>query len=212
MTPRFRLVFLDVDSTLVSIEGIDVLSGGSPEIAALTAAAMNGEVPLDAVYGRRLDIIRPTRADVDALGGRYIDALVPGAETTVRALHHAGVQVHLLTAGIAQAVAPVAAHLGIPARCIHAVRLELDGDAYSGFDKRSFLTRPGGKELVIRDIRARAHGNAAMVGDGVSDLEASPAVDLFIGFSGVVTRPLVRDAAAVFVTSWEEVRQNLIDD
>jgi len=64
---KFRFVFFDVDSTLVTIEGIDVLAGGNPEIASLTNAAMNGEIPLDQVYARRLELIRPTRAQVDAL-------------------------------------------------------------------------------------------------------------------------------------------------
>jgi len=50
-----------------------------------------------------------------------------------------------------------------------------------------------------RDIRARTKGKAAFVGDGVSDLETKPAVDLFIGFGGVHTRARVRDNADVFV-------------
>ena len=62
MTPKYRLVFFDVDSTLVTIEGIDVLAGGNPEVAKLTEAAMNGEIQLDEVYGRRLELIQPTRA------------------------------------------------------------------------------------------------------------------------------------------------------
>ena len=61
MTPIFRFVFFDVDSTLVTIEGIDVLADGNPEIAKLTDAAMNGEIPLDQVYARRLEMIRPRR-------------------------------------------------------------------------------------------------------------------------------------------------------
>src|SRR5207302_1987279 len=88
----------------------------------------------------------------------------------------------------------------IPERAIHAVSLTFEGDAYAGFDRRSSLTRPGGKELVVRQVRARSHGKAAFVGDGVSDLETKPAVDLFIGFGGVAIRPRVRDQADVYVT------------
>ena len=83
---------------------------------------------------------------------------------------------------------------------IHAVKLTFDTSGnYKDFDRRSFLTRTGGKELLVRDIRARSHGKAAFIGDGVSDLEAKPAVDLFIGFGGVHLRPRVRDNADVFV-------------
>jgi phosphoserine phosphatase len=200
LTPKFHLVFFDVDSTLVTIEGIDVLAGGSAEIATLTEAAMNGDVPLDEVYARRLQIIRPTRAAVDALATRYCQSLVDGAEETITTLGRAGVQVHMVSAGIAQAIEPLGQRLHLLPRAIHAVSLKFDGDDYLDFDRRSFLTRPGGKELIVRQIRARSHGKAAFVGDGVSDLEAKPAVDLFIGFGGVAIRPRVRDNADVYVS------------
>ncbi|HUP49146.1 MAG TPA: HAD-IB family phosphatase [Thermoanaerobaculia bacterium] len=197
---KFRLVFFDVDSTLAAIEGIDELAGGDPEIARLTAAAMDGEIPLDQVYGKRLEIIRPTESQVERLAERYRRSLVPGAEETVRALGAAGASVHLVTAGIEQAVVPLALHLGIEERRVHAVRLQFTpAGEYSGFDRRSPLAAAGGKELVVRDVRARSKGRAAFVGDGVSDLEAKPAVDLFIGYGGVQVRPRVRDNADVFI-------------
>src|ERR1044071_1172673 len=116
LSPKYRFVFFDVDSTLVTIEGIDVLANGNPEIVRLTDAAMNGEVPLDEVYARRLEIIRPSRSAVEALGRRYVESLEPGAEETIATLQRAGVDVHLVTAGIAQAIAPLAERLGIAAR------------------------------------------------------------------------------------------------
>ena len=201
MTTNFRFVFFDVDSTLVTIEGIDVLANGNPEIVRLTDAAMNGEIALDDVYGRRLEIIRPTRADVEALGERYVASMVEGARETVGALHDAGAIVHLVTAGIAQAIAPLAATLDITPRNVHAVALEFDDDgSYKDFDRRSFLTRNGGKELVVRSILTRAKGRAAFIGDGVSDLETKPVVDLFIGFGGVHLRERVKENAEVYVT------------
>src|SRR5690242_18249301 len=123
---KYRFAFFDVDSTLVSIEGIDVLAGGNPAIEKLTDAAMNGEIPLDQVYARRLEMIRPTREQVEALGRKYLESIVDGAEETLRALRDAGVQIHLVTAGIAQAIAPLAEHLEIPARAVHAVALQFD--------------------------------------------------------------------------------------
>jgi phosphoserine phosphatase len=198
MTGMFGLVFFDVDSTLVTIEGIDVLARGNPETTMLTEAAMNGEVPLDQVYAARLKVIQPSRADVEALAQKYLASVTPGAKETIDTLRKDGVSVHLVTAGIAQAIAPLAAHLGV--RNVHAVSLKFDGAGnYADFDHRSFLTRRGGKELVVRDVRARSHGRAAFVGDGASDLEAKPAVDLFIGFGGVVVRDRVKENADVFV-------------
>ena len=210
-TSRYRLVFFDVDSTLVTIEGIDVLGDGNPEIARLTEAAMNGDIPLDEVYGRRLELIQPTRAAVDALAARYAGSLVAGAAETIARLQEAGTLVHFVTAGIEAAVVPLAAKLNVPARNVHAVRLQFDANGnYAGFDRRSFLTKPRGKELVVRDVRARAHGKAAFVGDGASDLEAKPAVDFFLGFGGVAIRGKVKENADAFVTSFDAVRAQLL--
>ena len=210
MSARYRLVFFDVDSTLVTIEGIDVLADGNAEIARLTEQAMNGEIPLDQVYARRLDLIRPMQPAVEALGATYVASLTPGAYDAVHALREAGAQVHLVTAGIAQAIAPLAAHLGIPDRAVHAVKLHFENGAYRDFDRRSFLTKPGGKELVVRDVRARSHGNAAFIGDGVSDLEAKPAVDLFIGFGGVARRERVKENADLYVERLADALPHLL--
>ena len=200
MRSKYRFVFFDVDSTLVTIEGIDVLAGGNREIARLTDAAMNGEIPLDQVYARRLEIIRPTRADVEALGARYVESLVDGAKETIETLRRGSADIHLVTAGIAQAIAPLAERLGIAGRAVHAVPLEFHDDgSYRDFDRRSLLTRPGGKELVVRAVLARSKGTSAFVGDGVTDLETKPVVSLFVGFGGVHARPRVRENAGVYV-------------
>ncbi|HVG23844.1 MAG TPA: HAD-IB family phosphatase [Thermoanaerobaculia bacterium] len=198
---KYRFIFFDVDSTLVTIEGIDVLANGNPEIVRLTEQAMNGEVPVDQVYARRLEIIRPTRADVAALGQQYIAAMVDGVEETIGELRAAGADVHLVTAGIAQAIEPLARHLGIAPRAVHAVGLQFDADGnYVDFDRRSLLAKSGGKELVVRSILTRAKGQSAFIGDGITDLETKPAVDLFIGFGGVAVRERVRANADVYVT------------
>lgn len=207
MKAKYRLVFFDVDSTLVSIEGIDVLGEGNEEVARLTERAMNGEIPLEEVYARRLEMIRPSESAIRALGERYLTSLVAGAAATVARLREAGAVIHLVTAGIQQAVAPLGRELH--ADGVHAVRLRFKDGEYAGFEP-SFLARTGGKELVIRDIRARSKGKAAMVGDGASDLEAKPAVDLFVGFGGVHIRPRVRDNADVFVTEMPAVIPYLI--
>jgi phosphoserine phosphatase len=209
---KYRLVFLDVDSTLVTIEGIDVLAGGNREIARLTEAAMNGQVPLDQVYARRLEIIRPSRQSIEELGSQYVRSLVPGVEETLSALREAGAQLHLVTAGVAQAIAPLAEKLAIPQRSVHAVALRFDeAGHYHDFDRRSLLTRPGGKELVVRAVRARSHGKAAFIGDGATDLEARTAVDCFIGFGGVQVRQTVKENADVFVMDFPAVLQHLVE-
>ncbi len=197
---RYRLVFFDVDSTLAALEGIDFLADGNPEVIRLTEAAMNGDIPLDEVYGRRLEIIRPGIADVERLAAEYKRRIVPGASEVIEKLLDEGAVVHLVTAGIEQAILPLAEHLGIRRSAVHAVRLDFDtSSAYAGYDRSSFLTRSGGKAIVIRDVRARSHGRAVLIGDGITDAEAAGAVDMFIGFGGVTMRERVRDVAGSWI-------------
>ena len=198
---KYRFVFFDVDSTLVTIEGIDVLANGNPEIVALTEAAMNGEITVEEVYARRLEIIRPSRADIEELGRRYVSSMVDGARETIATLQRLNVDVHLVSAGIAEAIAPLAETLNIAPRAVHAVSLQFDEQGnYADFDRRSLLTRSGGKYLVVRALLARSKGDSAFIGDGVTDVETMRAVSLFIGFGGVHIRPRVQENAKVYVT------------
>jgi phosphoserine phosphatase len=201
MKTRFGLVCFDVDSTLVDVEGIDFLAGGNPEIVTLTEAAMNGEIPLEEVYGRRLEIVRPTRARLEELAREYVARRISDAAAVIAELRAAHVDVHLVTAGIEQAILPLAASLGLEPRVVHAVRVELDDDGnYLDYDRRSPLTRSGGKETVVINIRSRTKGKVAFVGDGVSDLETKAVVDLFVGFGGVKRRAEVEKESPVYIT------------
>jgi phosphoserine phosphatase len=187
----FASVVFDCDSTLVAVEGIDQLSGPfRDQIQALTDAAMDGSVPLEEVYGRRLELIRPTRAQVDAVGREYVDTLVPDARETVAALRWLGKTVRIVSGGLAPAVLAVAAELGLAPQDVAAVDISFaDDGAYAGFDAGSLLARGGGKEVVIRGWNLPRP--ALLVGDGATDLEARPAVDAFAAYAAVVERPLV---------------------
>jgi phosphoserine phosphatase len=106
--PRFASVVLGVDSTVSGIEGIDWLarrrgSDIAANIARLTADAMRGAIPLENVYGRRLALIEPTRAEIDALSQAYIAALAPDCPETIAALQKAGVAIALVSQARAHA-------------------------------------------------------------------------------------------------------------
>lgn len=201
-TTRYRVVIFDCDSTLTRIEGIDELArmqDCEAGIAALTTAAMEGRVRLEDVYGRRLALIKPARRDVERLGRRYVDEIVPGARDTVAVLQAAGAAVHVVSAGVRPAVLALAGALGIDAACVHAVDLEFDATGgYRDFDRASPLARTGGKREVCAGLIARL-GRCAAVGDGITDLEMQEAGADFIGFGGVVVREPVRRAAARYV-------------
>lgn len=215
----FDLVIFDCDSTLAGVEGIDELArwvGREAEIAALTAQAMNGELPLEAVYSRRLDLLRPTRDHLRRLGQLYRERMIPGVDQVVAALMNLGRIVFIVSGGLAAGVQDFGEFLGLPPANIHAVEVELNQLAGRWWETwkhpggRNFneqylnhdggpLTIGKGKADIIRSLRQSTRGRALLVGDGVSDLEASEAVDAFVGFGGVVSRERVRASADVFV-------------
>ena len=63
-----------------------MLADGNPDIAKLTDAAMNGEIPLDQVYAKRLEMIRPSKDRVEQLGATYVASIVDGAKETIATL------------------------------------------------------------------------------------------------------------------------------
>lgn len=200
---RVAGVVFDCDSTLSAIEGVDELAAdGRAQVQALTDAAMRGDLPLEAVYGRRLELIRPTAGAVAELARRYVDAIVPDAAEVVAALGFEGIDVRIMSGGLLPAVLAVADALGVANERVAAVDISFDGAGeFAGFDERSPLTRAGGKREVMRLWRAEIGGAVMMVGDGATDLEASGVADVFVAYTGVVTRPSVVVGADVVVRS-----------
>lgn len=200
--PLYDAVCFDFDSTLTQLEGIDELAkraGVEATIAPLTVAAMEGSIPLDRVYGKRLEIVRPGRDDVDWLAQRYIDAIVPGVDETLAALRQAGVSVHIVSGGLRAAILPFAARCAIPDANVHAVDMTFRADASFGdFDRASPLTLPNGKAVVCSTLR-KSYPRLALVGDGITDVAARNGGAIVIGFGGVVERAAVRAGANHFV-------------
>ena len=205
-----QIICFDCDSTLSAIEGIDELARvRGPEVFARveeqTREAMDGKIPVEAVFGRRLAVIRPGQADVAAVGRQYIEQIEPTALTTVAQLKAAGWTPIIISGGFRPIIAPLAAHLGI-AR-IEAVDLHFDAAGnYTGYDENFPTTRSGGKPEIVRTLKAELRpARLVMVGDGVSDLETKADVDLFVGFGRYAERPKVKAGAAAFIHSLAEL-------
>lgn len=199
---QFDIVCFDCDSTLSRIEGIDELArraGVEAEVAPLTAAAMAGTMPLDAIYARRLSVVRPDRAAIVWLGRRYIEEMVPGAPETIGALTRADTSVHILSGGLRPALEPLARALDVPVSHVHAVDIVFDDDgSYRDFDRRSPLVHADGKAIVCRSLASSRH-SIALVGDGVTDLTARKSGVFVVGFGGVTRRKILIEGADVFV-------------
>jgi len=208
--PKGKILFLDCDSTLSAIEGIDELANLSDtesykKIVELTNLAMNGEMPLAEVFKKRMQVIKPTRDMVDTVSRQYLERMVDGAEQCVKAARTNGWEIVILSGGFEQIIRPFADHLGI--HHIEAVPLYFnDLGEYCGYGETYPTTRNLGKNEIIREWKsAMMPQSVIMVGDGISDLETKPDVDLMIGYGGVVDREAVRKGANYWITNLNDL-------
>ncbi len=194
-----RLVVMDVDSTLIRDEVIELLAGHAGrerEVAAVTAAAMRGE----------LDFAESLTARVAALRGlpesvldevRAAVRLTPGARTLARTLKRLGFSVALVSGGFHEVVAPLAAELGI--EHVAANRLEVVDGRLTGRTVGDIVDRPG-KAAALRRFAA-AEGlplsRTVAIGDGANDIDMLQAAGLGVAFNA---KPLVRAQADATVT------------
>ncbi|MEX2381327.1 MAG: HAD-IB family phosphatase [Opitutales bacterium] len=205
-----KLILFDCDSTLSRIEGVDEMArlrGAEVyrQIEEMTRLAMEGSISLDAIFGRRLELVQPTRQETEAIGQAYIDTVEPAARELMAELKRSGWDVAIVSGGYRQAIRPLADFLGIDR--VEAVDLFfLEDGSYESYDRDYPTTRNGGKREVAESLRRESsYDRTVMVGDGVSDLEAKPVVDLFIGYGGFAEREAVKREADYFVFSLAEI-------
>lgn len=205
-----KLLIFDCDSTLSAIEGIDELARvRGPEVfkkvEEMTHEAMDGKISVEAVFGRRLEIIQPEAKHVVEIGQRYIDTIEPDAKAVIEAARAAGWTVMIISGGFRPIIRPLADFLGI--QRVEAVDLFFDANGrYTGFDENYPTTRSGGKPEVIARLKAEfTPARIVMVGDGASDLETKPFVDLFVGFGRYTAREKVKRESAAFITRLGEL-------
>lgn len=201
-----KIIAFDCDSTLSAIEGIDELGRSRgpavfAQIEAMTHDAMNGRLPVEAVFGRRLEIIQPRRADADMVGRRYVETVEPTAQSTIAALKSRGWTPVIISGGFRPLMGSLAELLGIERVEAVDIFFQTDG-SYNGYDTNYPTTRSGGKpEIVAALKREFSPAQFVMVGDGASDLETKPVVDRFVGFGRYTPRETVRLGAHDFIYS-----------
>lgn len=209
--PGPKLLFVDCDSTLSAIEGIDELArlanpAAFAEVERLTNDAMDGKIPLGQVFGKRMEIIRPGQQAARHVSRLYIENIVLGVPRFIAMARADGWLPVILSGGFAPLIAPLAEHLGITH--LEAVPLFFDSNGlYDDYGRDFPTTRNMGKNEIIREWRAALlPARTVMIGDGISDLETKPDVDLMIGFGGVINRSMVRTGAHVWLASFSSPR------
>jgi len=194
-----RLIVMDVDSTLIRGEAIDLLAaraGCQERVAALTEAAMRGELDFAASLRERVALL----AGLDMAAVEAVRAelrLAPGARTLIRTLKRLGYRCGVVSGGFTQFTDGLAADLGIDYAAANT--LEISGGRLTGRVTGPVIDRAG-KELALRNFAAQAGtplSQTVAVGDGANDLDMIAAAGLGIAFNA---KPAVQDAADASVS------------
>ncbi len=189
-----RLIVMDVDSTLIQGEVIEMLAahaGCEDEVARVTEQAMRGEIDFADSLRARVALLEGL--DVSAIDQVYADLeLAPGARTTVRVLKRLGYRFALVSGGFTQLTDRLAADLGIDFSV--ANQLEVVDGRLTGRVVGPIVDRAGKAEALRRfAAEAGVPVNATIaIGDGANDLDMLNAAGLGIAFNA---KPLVQEAA-----------------
>ncbi|XP_029643665.2 phosphoserine phosphatase isoform X1 [Octopus sinensis] len=203
-------VCFDVDSTLCKEEAIDELAkfcGVGEEIRKCTIEAMNGNISFQDALRTRLNIIKPSKSILKQFIETHPPKLTDGVKDLILILQKKNIDIYLISGGFRTIIETVAKEVNIPKDHIFANRLQFDQDGnYVSFDKAELTAKSGGKGQVIQLLKDKHnYSNLIMIGDGATDMEASPPADAFIGFGGNVVRKKVKEEAKWFVMSFAEL-------
>jgi phosphoserine phosphatase len=191
----FRLLVMDMDSTLITIETIDELAdmvGLKQEVAAITARAMRGEIDYNESLQSRLALLKDL--EEHALQRVYDERLkiTPGAELLLKRMQAVGIKTLLVSGGFSYVTERLKTRLGLD-HC-HANILEIDGGRLTGKVLGAIVNADEKREalLKMRDALGITRDEIIGIGDGANDLK-------FMAESGVSVayhaKPIVREKA-----------------
>ncbi len=193
------LLVADMDSTMITVECIDELAdyaGIKPEIAAITEAAMRGELDFAAALDARVALLKGLGADAIERCRAERVTLMPGAETLVKTMRARGATAILVSGGFTAFAEPVGATIGF--NRVIANHLEV-GDGQLRGTVAKPIVDSSTKERTLREARAElglADAATLAVGDGANDLAMINIAGLGVAYHA---KPIVAEAAAARV-------------
>lgn len=189
-----RLVVMDVDSTLIQDEVIDLVAeeaGVGAEVAELTERAMAGELDYETSLRERARLLAGTDAGVFELVADRV-RLTPGAATFIRTLKRLGFATAVVSGGFIEVVEPLRRRLGIDHA--HANSLEVIDGRITGELVGEVVDRAGKAQLLERIAADEGVPleQVVAIGDGANDVDMLAVAGLGIAFNA---RSVVREAA-----------------
>jgi len=203
-------VCFDVDSTVITEEGIDVLAtslGVGDAVSKLTASAMGGTTLFQNALKARLDLIKPSIKNLENIQKEHPLQFTPRLEELIEILHKKGKNIYLVSGGFRQMINPIALQLGISVSNIYANNLFFTEDGeYDGFDINEPTSKDGGKSKVVQELIDKYDYKCViMIGDGATYMQARPPAKAFIGYGGIIEREKVKNGADWFIKDFNEI-------
>jgi len=189
-----RLVVMDVDSTLIQGEVIEMLAdkaGALAAVAEVTEAAMRGELDFAESLHKRVATLAGLPAEVLDEVADQIE-LTPGARTTIRTLRRLGYHCGIVSGGFRQVIEPLAHDLMMD--FVAANELEIVDGKLTGRVVGQVIDRPG-KAKALRDFAQQVGvpmEQTVAVGDGANDIDMLSAAGLGVAFNA---KPALREVA-----------------
>jgi phosphoserine phosphatase len=191
----FRLVAMDMDSTLITIECIDEiadLAGVKDQVAAITAAAMRGELEFRESLARRVALL--AGLEESALARVYDERLQlsPGAEALLARCRDTGAKTLLVSGGFTYFTDRLKARLGLDHTLSNV--LATDGDRLAGRVIGEIVDAQGKAAEVrrVREALGLARREVLVLGDGANDLAMMAEAGVSIAYRA---KPVVRQRA-----------------
>lgn len=197
----YNKIFFDFDSTIISCESLDLLAdikGVGVDVRRMTKLSMDGNTDLEDVFSKKMNLINPTKNDVEVIVNKCRNLLVDGIESMISTLLFLKKEVFILSSNFHCIVDPIAGILQIPRKNVLANNLRFLDGKYDGMDKHSLLATARGKAQTIKQ-HINESDRVVMIGDSVSDSYCREVVDLFIGFGGVEKRTAVQAVSDIYI-------------